>query len=231
MRHALAIYDMDKTITRQPTWTPFLAFAMRGRARWRLALLPAAAIAGFAYVVKAIDRAQLKQATQRWLLGGALASDHVASLTAAFADHVVATGVLDGARARIAADRAQGYRLVMATASYAFYARAIAERLGFDDVIATESEHDPAGALIPRIAGENVYGPAKLRAIQAWMAGQGIARADAGVRFYSDHVSDAPVLAWADQPFAVNAHGPLRVLARANGWPMLDWRRDDGSSG
>ena len=65
MRHRLAIYDMDKTITRTPTWTPFLAFAMRGRARWRLALWPWAAIAGLAYVVKLIDRAELKQTTQR----------------------------------------------------------------------------------------------------------------------------------------------------------------------
>ena len=129
---------------------------------------------------------------------------------------------------RIAADKAEGYRLVMATASYAFYARAIAERLGFDDAIATESEHDPAGALTPRISGENVYGAAKLRAVEAWMAREGIARSDADIRFYSDHVSDAPVLAWADEPFAVNAHGPLRALAKAKGWPILDWRSNHG---
>ncbi|URW75318.1 HAD-IB family hydrolase [Sphingomonas donggukensis] len=222
----IAIYDMDKTITRTPTWTPFLAFAMRRRARWRLALLPWAALAGTAYVLKLIDRARLKQTTQKWLLGGSLAADHVASVTAAFADHIVATGVLDAARARIAADRADGCRLVMATASYAFYARAIAERLGFDDVIATESEHDPAGALTHRIAGENVYGAAKLRAVKAWMAQQRLDRGDAHIRFYSDHVSDAPVMEWADEAFAVNAHGPLKTLARRRGWPILDWRGD-----
>lgn len=223
----IAIYDMDKTITRTPTWTPFLAFAMRRRARWRLALLPWAALAGTAYVLKLIDRAKLKQTTQKWLLGGSLAADHVGSVTAAFADHIVATGVLDAARARIAADRADGCRLVMATASYAFYARAIAERLGFDDVIATESEHDPAGALTHRIAGENVYGAAKLRAVQAWMAREALDRADAHIRFYSDHVSDAPVMEWADEAFAVNAHGPLKILARKQGWPILDWRGED----
>ncbi len=224
MPQLLAIYDMDRTITRTPTWTPFLAFAMRRRARWRLALLPWAAIAGLAYVTKLIDRAHLKQTTQKWLLGGSIAADHLATLTAAFADHVVATGVLDGARARIASDRAEGYRLVMATASYAFYARAIAERLGFDDVIATESEHDPAGALIPKIAGENVYGMAKLRAVRAWMERETLVREDCRIRFYSDHVSDAPVLEWSDEPFAVNAHGPLKAMAKRRGWPLLDWR-------
>ncbi len=56
------------------------------------------------------------------------------------------------------------------------------------------------------------------------MAERGIARADAHVRAYSDHVSDAPLLAWADEGFAVNAHGPLRALAKERGWPILDWR-------
>jgi HAD superfamily hydrolase (TIGR01490 family) len=224
LQHRLAIYDMDKTITRAPTWTPFLAFSMRGRARWRLALLPVAGLALAAYAMRAIDRAQLKRATQRLVLGGALASERLDAITAAFADHVVATGVLDGARARIAADRAEGYRLVMATASYGFYAGAIAQRLGFDAAIATEGARDPAGALLPRIVGENCYGPAKLRMIEAWLGCQGIARGDAHVRFYSDHVSDAPAFEWADEAFAVNAHLPLRALAKARGWALLDWR-------
>lgn len=224
MTQRIAIYDMDKTITRAPTWTPFLAHAMRGRARWRMALLPGAVIATMAYGAKLIDRAQLKRATQRLMLGGALARERLDELTAAFADHVVATGVLDGARHRIEADRAEGYRLVMATASYGFYAAAIAERLGFSAAIATEGARDLAGALVPRIVGENCYGAAKLRMIEAWMAREGIARQAAHIRFYSDHVSDAPAFEWADEAYAVNAHAPLKAMARARGWPVLDWR-------
>src|SRR3546814_3616936 len=85
-------------------------------------------------------------------------------------DLVTATGVFAGARERIAADRAAGYRLVMATASYRFYVGAIAERLGFDDVIATEAEIDETGRLYAKMVGDNVYGPAKLAAIEAWLA-------------------------------------------------------------
>ena len=55
------------------------------------------------------------------------------------------------------------------------------------------------------------------------MAGQGIDRGQAHVRFYSDHVSDAPVLEWADEPFAVSPSLKLRKLARRRGWPVLEW--------
>lgn len=224
-RTLLAIYDMDRTLTHAPTWTPFLLSAARGRAPWRLVYAPAVVFWMFGYLVKRIDRANLKERMQRMLLGGRLTPDAMRDAADAFAERVVATGVFAGARAQIAIDRAAGYRLVIATASYRFYAAAIAERLGFDAIIATESEYAPDGALLPKLLGENCYGPAKLKMIEAWLAEQGIVRADAHVRFYSDHVSDAPVFAWADEPTAVNAHGPLRKLARAQGWPIVDWER------
>ncbi|MGK6318352.1 HAD family hydrolase [Sphingomonas sp. DT-204] len=224
MPHRIAIYDMDKTITRHPTWTRFLRFAVAHSGGRRAVLWPAAGAATLAYGARLIDRARLKQATQRWMLGRSLSAARAGVLAEAFADRLLAGGVLDGARNRIAADRAAGYRLVMATASYAFYVRAIARRLGFDDVIATDSERGAADAILPRIAGENCYGPAKLRMIEAWLAAEGIARGEAHIRFYSDHVSDAPTLEWADEPFPVNAHGPLRTLAAKRGWPLLDWR-------
>ena len=220
----LAIYDMDKTITAAPTWTRFLAMAARSRAPWRLALFPAVGVAGIGYLLKLTDRAGLKQFSQRLLLGGALSADEMARVAQAFAGHEAAHGVLQGARAQIAADRAAGYRLVMATASHGYYAAAIGRLLGFDDVIATEAKRDGQGRILSLIEGDNCYGPAKLRRIEGWMAAQGIARGGAHVRAYSDHVSDAPLLGWADEGFAVNAHGPLRRLAAERGWPLLDWR-------
>jgi len=221
----LAIYDMDRTITHAPTWAPFLISTARRHAPWRLLLMPAIAFAMLGYTAKLVDRAGLKQAMQRLLLGGKLAPEAVDRAATAFADRVVATGVFAGARAQIEADRAAGYRLVLATASYRFYATAIADRLGFDDVIATESTFDESGWLGAKMMGDNVYGPAKLRAIEAWFKTNRIDRKKAHVRFYSDHVSDAPALAWADEAFAVNAHGPLKALARKRGWTIVDWER------
>ena len=217
----LAIYDMDKTITRRSTWTPFLAAWARAHPS-RLAGLMATVGPVALYLAKRIDPARLKEMTQRLVMGRGADRAEVDRVAAAFAASVAGTHVFAGARTRIAADRAAGYRVVLATASYDFYVRPIAAALGVTDVIATPStERD--GRLLPRIAGENCYGPAKLRMIEAWMADQGIARADAHVRFYSDHVSDAPALDWADEAFAVNPHGPLRALAAERGWTVIDW--------
>ncbi len=225
MRHRdLAIYDMDKTITRVATWTPFLRHVARerGPAAWWLLPVAGAAVAG--YALRLYGRDRLKEMTQRLILGRTVAGDRLTDSARAFAQATVATGLLAGARDRIEADRGAGRMLVLATASYRFYAQEIAALLGFDAVIATESARCDAGNVLARIDGENCYGAAKLRAIEAWTAAQGIVRSDVAVRFYSDHVSDAPVFEWADEAFPVNAHPPLRILAKRRGWPVLDWR-------
>src|SRR3546814_17473701 len=98
-----------------------------------------------------------------------------------------------------------------------------------DDVIATNSIIGLDARIMARIDGENCYGPAKLRMILAWMVAEGIERENAQIRFYSDHVSDAPVMEWADEPFAVTPHGKLRKLAGERGWPLIAWASAFGS--
>ncbi|KQN26680.1 haloacid dehalogenase [Sphingomonas sp. Leaf33] len=220
--HRLAIYDLDRTITAVPTWTPFLLHAAWTRAPWRLAFVPVVIGAMLVYRAGLIERRTLKQLMHR-LLVGTLTPDQSATLAQSFADSF-ARHIRSGARAQIAADRAAGYRIVVASAAHRFYAARIAAALGIDDVIATEAEIDARGRITPRIAGRNCYGPAKLAMIEAWMAREGLARADAHVRFYSDHVTDEPTFAWADEAIAVNPHAKLRTLAEARGWPIVDWR-------
>src|SRR3546814_2553769 len=94
-------------------------------------------------------------------------------------------------------DRADGYRLVLATASYRLYVEPIARRLGFDAVIATDHLSQDLRYVRARIAGENCYDTGKLRMIKAWMAAEAIDRTQAHIRAYSDHVSDAPMLEFA----------------------------------
>ena len=220
--HRIAIYDLDRTITRVPTWTPFLLHAARTRAPWRLLAAPVVVAAMLTYRAGAIQRRTLKQIMHR-LLVGPLPRAEVDRVAQAFADGF-AKHVYDDARAQIAADRADGYRVVIATAAHRYYAEKIAAGLGIDDVVATDAASDAQGRVTSRIFGPNCYGADKLAMVQVWMAEQGIEREQAHVRFYSDHVTDAPTFEWSDEPVAVNPHAKLRMLAAERGWPIRNWR-------
>jgi HAD superfamily hydrolase (TIGR01490 family) len=219
----LAVYDMDRTVTRRATYTPFLLHCAVRAAPWRLIALPLVAASMLAYVARLIDRGELKEINHRLLIGAAIHPSDLQPLVDSFADKQVATNIRPGARAAIARDKAEGRRLVLATASYTLYSRAIAERLGFDDVIGTGSIIGLDEKIIARIDGENCYGPAKLRMISAWVERSGLLGKHGHVRFYSDHVSDQPAFEWADEPVAVNPHDKLRRLATHRGWAIENW--------
>ena len=219
----LAIYDMDRTVTRHATYTPFLLHCATRRAPWRLLFLPLVALSMLAYGLRLIDRAQLKEINHHLLLGGKIHPSDLKPLVESFAANQMKSNIRPGARKAIARDKKQKRRLVLATASYRLYADAIARRLGFDDVIGTGSIVGLDDRVHAKIAGENCYGPAKLRMIADWVEQSGLKGVHGHVRFYSDHVSDQPAFEWADEPVAVNPHGKLRRLAEQRGWAIEDW--------
>ena len=217
----LAIYDMDRTVTRHATYTPFLLHCALHRAPWRLLLIPFVIGSMLAYAMKLIDRGRLKEINHRLLLGGKRHPSELKPLVESFAAATLAHNIRPGARAAIARDKEEGRRVVMATASYRFYAQEIADRLGFDDCIGTNSILGIDERVHAKIDGQNCYGPAKLTMVTDWLTASGLERGH--VRFYSDHASDAPVFEWADEAVAVNPHAKLAKLAATRGWAVEDW--------
>lgn len=220
----IAIYDMDRTITRRGTYAAFLAHMALATAPWRLIFLPMVPLVMLAYVMRLIDRGRAKELNQALMMGRRVSRQAIHHHVERYADKVVARNIRAGALEQIAADRASGARLVMASASYRLYVEPIARRLGFDHVIATNHMTQGSDYLRARIAGENCYDAQKLIMIEAWMASTGIDRAAAHIRAYSDHVSDAPLLSFADEGIAANPHRPLRQLAAERGWQVVDWQ-------
>ena len=220
----LAIYDLDRTITDWPTWTPFLLFAARHHAPWRLALLPLVGAAAGVRAAGLIDRNRLKMVMHRLLLGGRMTSARATAIGDAFSawfnrDHVRASAL-----EQMRQDRAEGCRIVIATAAHRFYADAIAARLEVADLVATRARRDGAGRITPALDGPNCYAGAKQAMLAAWLANQGIARSDAHLRLYSDHVSDEPTFEWVDEAVVINPGAKLRALAAARGWRCAQWR-------
>ena len=227
--HRVAMYDMDRTITRSGTYSGFLMHVAQRRQQWRLLLLPLVALAAAAYSLRLIDRARLKAINLRLLVGKRFRRTEILPLAESYADKVVARGLHPAALAQIAADREAGYRLLLATASFHLYVDAIAARLGMDDVLATQlDEPDGADHIHARLAGDNCYGDAKFARISDWLAANDITREAVHVRAYSDHVSDHPMLHFADEAVATTPSRKLKLLAPQMGWQVVDWRTRRG---
>ena len=220
----LSVFDLDRTLTILPTYTPFLWFAVRSHAPWRLLLLPLLLPVVLLYALRLIPRRRMKQAMHRVALGSALPERDAARLADRFARHLVARGLYAEGGLLIEAERKAGRRIVLATAAPHFYTAALARRLGIADVVATASTWRD-GCLVPTIGSANCYGGDKRRLVEAFLGRAGIAREAAHIRFYSDHASDLPMFALADEAVAVNPSAKLRAIAGARGWAILDWRR------
>ena len=224
-RHRVAMYDMDRTITRSGTYSGFLMHVVRRRQQWRMLLLPLVGLAGAAYSLRLIDRSRLKAINLRLLVGKRFSRDEIAPLAESYADLVIGRGLHVAALDQIAADREAGYRLLLATASFHLYVDAIARRLGIDDVLATRlDEPDGADHIHARLAGDNCYGEAKFARISDWLADNEITRDQTHIRAYSDHVSDHPMLHFADESVATTPSRKLKLLAPKMGWQVVDWR-------
>lgn len=219
----IALYDLDRTITRRPTYLRFLLHAAWRLDRKRLLLLPAVLVASIGYLVKLINRPRLKEINQHLLLGHAIPVARLAEIGESFAEQTLHDNVHPQAFAAIEQDRADGRRLVIASASYAFYVVPLARRLGFDDVIATGSMRGDDGHILARIDGENCYANGKLGLIHKWMNNENIDPEANDIRFYSDSESDMPVFEIAHEPVATNPTSKLRKIAEKAGWKVIAW--------
>lgn len=218
----IAIYDLDRTVLRKPTFTLFLLWAAWREAPWRLLLLPALLLLFAGAGLGVYTRDTFKPAAIRLLLGRRISTVRATDLAQHFAAWRVPADVPPGAATAIARDRAEGYRLLLATAAPEFYAEAIGAALGFDGVVATRHVRGEDGAWLPEIDGTNCYGPEKARRIGQWLA-EHASPGQRRLRFYSDHVSDAPSFALADECYAVGRGGKLARAARAHGWILVDF--------
>lgn len=213
----IAIYDLDRTITRAPTFTPFLIFASWRVSRWRSFFLPVWFLAMLGYRVGLYSRTALKRFGMK-LIVGRLPSEQLSEFGSDFAAKRIATpGLMPETIGLLADDRDRGATLLLATAAFDFYAQAFARQLRFDDLIATHWDGE-------RIPGGNCYGQEKLARVRRWLDGKGIKRHEVTLRFVSDSFADAPTLDFVDEPIFVTRSPRQAEQARQRGWRVIDPR-------
>jgi putative phosphoserine phosphatase/1-acylglycerol-3-phosphate O-acyltransferase len=212
---AAAIFDLDRTILKGasgPVFHRHLRDAGIGRAN-DLPLMAAFTRAyewwGESWLSMQVTR-QSGRMTKGW------PEDAVHAAAVAAADELCGM-VQPFVPPLIDAHRKAGRLLVMATTSPIHFVAPLAERLGFDDVLATRWVSED-GTFTGVFDGPFVWGREKLKAAQEWAKANSV---DLRASFaYSDSYFDGPLLAAVGHPVAVNPDPQLAVLARLRGWPV-----------
>jgi HAD superfamily hydrolase (TIGR01490 family) len=219
----VSIFDVDRTLTKTPTYFAFLVFGAKRIAPWRRIFIPLVMAGMLAYKAGLVSRKGLKQFMQARLLGPRISLNQANDLAAEFATLLMKNGLYPQAMDLVKREASDGRRVILATASHHFYIDTLAAELGIADVVATASVRR-GEALTAKIDGENCYGEAKRDMVAALFMREGLARDQLHIRFFSDDISDLPLFEWVDEAVAVNPSFALQAHAGVQGWPVLDWR-------
>jgi putative phosphoserine phosphatase/1-acylglycerol-3-phosphate O-acyltransferase len=216
MGRAAAFFDLDRTILAGSS-TPVFSKALSAAGITPDRALPGAGVLGWAYdrfgenlLVMGLARAAAL-AARGWPV------DRVDAAAVVAADQLE-SHVVPYARPLLEQHRHDGVLTVLATTTPEHLVRPLAERLGFDDVIATQYGIRD-GRYTGGLDGPFVWSLGKLRAARTWARENDVEFDDSFA--YSDSIYDAPLLAAVGYPFAVNPDIRLRFLAMAQRWPQL----------
>ena len=123
-------------------------------------------------------------------------------------------------RAEVERRRNAGFAPVILSASTPYAVGPLAEELGIEHVLCSQLEVE-YGRFTGRCA-ELCYGLGKLRAAERWAEAHGVDLAASA--FYTDSISDLPMLEAVAEPRIINPDLRLRRRARREGWPVERWR-------
>jgi HAD superfamily hydrolase (TIGR01490 family) len=219
----VVIFDLDRTITRNGTYTPFLVYYALRHNPLRLLYSPLIILMMAAYGLKLIDRKKLKS-IMFGLLVGHPDKAKLDKVCRAYVDSMLDTRVHPDALYTIQEWQKKNAYLILATASYDWMADIFSQRLKFDKVIATKSIMK-GGKVFPGVDGENCYGLAKLSMVKTFLGTLSASLyKKQDIWFYTDHHTDIPLLDVCGHPVAVNPTPKLIkwMQTRSDGL-SLDW--------
>jgi HAD superfamily hydrolase (TIGR01490 family) len=212
-----AFFDLDRTLVRVNTGPLYVRWRMRQR-RMGFSDLLRVSFWSVQYTLGVIDADAVSRAA-----AATLAGIDEASYRRECADWVeadVLKHITTAAREELARRRDEGFLCALLTGTSPYVADPVAAHLGVEHVLCSRMavrEGRFTGGLEPPLC----YGEGKLIRASAWAnrAGVDLARSV----FYTDSVSDVPMLEAVGEPRVINPDPRLFALARRRGWPVARW--------
>jgi HAD superfamily hydrolase (TIGR01490 family) len=112
-------------------------------------------------------------------------------------------------------------KVIILSSALNYVCNAISESLGMDGFICSALEAKE-GYLTGRPIGKLCYGDEKLHRLTGYCLSNSINKSD--LWYYSDSISDLPVLSSVGNPVCVNPDRALKKEALKRGWKILSWK-------
>src|SRR5690348_14194905 len=217
-----AFFDVDNTIMRGASIYHF-ARGLAARKMFTSKDLARMAWAQIFLRVRGAEHAgHMESARQSALafVAGHRVSDIVA-LCEEIYDETMADRIWEGTRELAQRHLDAGQRVWLVTATPMELAEILARRLGLTGALGTVAE-SVDGVYTGRLVGGLLHGEAKAAAVEALAAREGLDLVRCSA--YSDSANDLPMLRLVGHPTVINPDAELRAEARANHWPVHDFR-------
>ncbi len=212
-----ALFDMDRTLVRKETATLFVRYQReRGEATWRD--LARAVYWVTQYTLGIVDAPAVAEKALRQFKGTreeALEDKCADWFVSHVQQHVCELG-----RVAVERHRAQGDIVAIVTGATRYGAGPVARYLGIEHVVASDLEVRD-GVFTGRFIAPLCYGHGKIERTQRLADRLGFAIEDA--TFYSDSLTDLPLLERVREPVCVNPDPRLLRLAKKRGWRVERW--------
>lgn len=214
-----ALFDMDRTLVRTDTATLYTRYRRdTGDASVRDVLQVAWWL--LRYTLGVID-AERVAAEALQAFRGREEAWMIRSCTDEWFPKYVLPEVCEAGREAVRRHADAGDLLAIVTGATPYAARPLARELGIEHVVCSELEVDADGRFTGRLIDPLCFGHGKIARARRFAEAQGFALEEA--TFYSDSITDLPLLQLVKTPIAVNPDGRLRRHAARHGWRIERW--------
>jgi HAD superfamily hydrolase (TIGR01490 family) len=213
-----ALFDLDRTLLRVDSARLYTRFR---RDRGEASLLDALRVAVWAtqYTLGVIDAPKVARKALEGFRGRA--ESWLEESCAEWFPRYVLPEVQQAGRHAVKKHREAGDFVAIVTGATRYVAEPVAAELGIDHVICSELELDDEGCFTGRIIEPLCYGMGKIERTARIAEQEGFLLEEAS--FYSDSITDLPLLEFVKAPIVINPDRRLRRVAQQRGWPIQAW--------
>lgn len=211
-----AFFDLDRTLVRVNTGPLYVKWRVRQK---KMGLREMARVSWWTlqYTFGVLDAQAASRAAVASMAG--IAEDDFRRECAEWVEAEVLGLVTQAAKDELARRKDEGRVCALLTTTSPYVADPVARHLDVPHVLSSRMKVEGG-----RFTGEVeslCYGAGKVERARAWAEASGVDLAASA--FYTDSVSDLPMLEAVGEPYVVNPDPRLTRIARRRGWPIYTW--------